>query len=121
MVKSEAGADTARASSRAAQPGGEGGRLPASPITSRTAAGTSVALPPVGATSGAAAAAAVSVLCQITSIALDTILATRTLALWRAAQTGFEFLPATEYEKQNTAIGRFVLAIFGKTGVGKST
>ena len=27
----------------------------------------------------------------------------------------------TEYEKQNAAIGRFNLAIFGKTGVGKST
>ena len=26
-----------------------------------------------------------------------------------------------EYEKQNAAIGRFNLAIFGKTGVGKST
>src|SRR3954454_4706591 len=27
----------------------------------------------------------------------------------------------TEYDKQNAAIGRFNLAIFGKTGVGKST
>src|SRR4030095_15690483 len=27
----------------------------------------------------------------------------------------------TEFEKQNAAIGRFNLAIFGKTGVGKST
>ena len=27
----------------------------------------------------------------------------------------------TEYEKQNAALGRFNLAIFGKTGVGKST
>ena len=26
-----------------------------------------------------------------------------------------------EYDKQNAAIGRFNLAIFGKTGVGKST
>ena len=27
----------------------------------------------------------------------------------------------TEYDKQNAALGRFNLAIFGKTGVGKST
>ena len=42
-------------------------------------------------------------------------------ALWRAAQTGSEIRSETEYEKQNAAIGRFNLAIFGKTGVGKST
>ena len=43
------------------------------------------------------------------------------LGLWRAAQTGFEIRSGAEYEKQNAAIGRFNLVIFGKTGVGKST
>ena len=40
-----------------------------------------------------------------------------------AGSTGLvpRFVPYREYEKQNAALGRFNLAIFGKTGVGKST
>jgi uncharacterized protein (DUF697 family)/GTP-binding protein EngB required for normal cell division len=45
----------------------------------------------------------------------------RTLGPMAGSTDWFRDSFRTEYEKQNAAIGRFNLAIFGKTGVGKST
>jgi uncharacterized protein (DUF697 family)/GTP-binding protein EngB required for normal cell division len=52
--------------------------------------------------------------------ALDSVLA-RTLGPMAGSTDWFRDSFRTEYEKQNAALGRFNLAIFGKTGVGKST
>ena len=55
---------------------------------------------------------------------LSTILPTlapRRLGTMAGSTDWFRDSFRTEYEKQNAAIGRFNLAIFGKTGVGKST
>jgi uncharacterized protein (DUF697 family)/GTP-binding protein EngB required for normal cell division len=53
-------------------------------------------------------------------IALETSVP-RTLGPMAGSTDWFRDSFRTEYEKQNAAIGRFNLAIFGKTGVGKST
>src|SRR5215207_9270705 len=48
----------------------------------------------------------------------------RTLEAHRIGERGPEWFRdsfRTEFDKQSAAIGRFNLAIFGKTGVGKST
>ena len=61
-----------------------------------------------------------SFLCQVRRIALGSILP-RTLGPMAGSTDWFRDSFRAEYEKQNAAIGRFNLAIFGKTGVGKST
>ncbi len=61
-----------------------------------------------------------SFLCQVRRIALSSLLP-RTLGPMAGSTDWFRDSFRTEYEKQNAALGRFNLAIFGKTGVGKST
>ena len=64
--------------------------------------------------------ALLSHLCQARLNALWTS-APRTLGPMAGSTDWFRDSFRAEYEKQNAAIGRFNLAIFGKTGVGKST
>ena len=61
-----------------------------------------------------------SFLCQVRRIALGSLFPVP-LGLWRAAQTGSEIRSGPSTRSRTLHIGRFNLAIFGKTGVGKST